>query len=143
MGEYLKYIIIGAFLLIRFILANKKKQDIANTTTSPKKNRRPQASTTSLDDILRELTGETVKQKKAPKPAVAKPKQSEKIVIEDHQYDFRPEYEHHADLDGPSLEEIRSDIAKDQRLEVEHTDLENFNLRQAIIAQTILTRPEY
>jgi hypothetical protein len=94
-----------------------------------------------LDDILREFTGESPRQEEQPKPAVVKSQKAEKVELEDDQYDFRPEYEHHADT-GPSLQKIRLEITKEQGLE-EHDDADNFDLRQAIIAQTILTRPEY
>lgn len=141
MEDYIKYIAIGAFLLFRFILAGKKKQESANKTTSGNKNQNPQRSTPSLDDILREFTGESSRQEEELKPVVVKSQEAKKLEVEEDQYDFRPEYEHHADT-GASLKKIRLEITKEQELE-EHDDAENFDLRQAIIAQTILTRPEY
>ena len=141
MEDYIKYIAIGAFLLFRFILAGKKKQESANKTTSGKKNQNPQRSTSSLDDILREFTGESPRQEEHSTPVTVKPKKWEKQEIEEDQYDVKHVNEHHADT-GRSLKKIRLEITKEQGLE-EHDDAENFDLRQAIIAQTILTRPEY
>ena len=141
MEDFIKYIAIGAFLLFRFILAGKKKQESANKTTSGNKNQNPQRSTPSLDDILREFTGESPRQEKQPKPVAVKPKKWEKQEIEEDQYDVKHVNEHHEDT-GRSLKKIRLEITKEQGLE-EPDDAENFDLRQAIIAQTILTRPEY
>ena len=141
MEDYIKYIAIGAFLLFRFILAGKKKQESANKTTSGNKNQNPQRSTPSLDDILREFTGESPRQEKQPKPVAVKPKKWKKQEIEEDQYDVKHVNEHLGDS-IPSVVQIQEDIAQEQRLE-DYDDAENFDLRQAIIAQTILTRPEY
>jgi hypothetical protein len=141
MEDYIKYIAIGAFLLFRFILAGKKKQESANKTTSGKKNQNPQRSTSSLDDILKEFTGEPPRQEEHPTPVTVKPKKWKKQEIEEDQYDVKRLNEHLGDS-IPSVVQIQEDIAQEQRLE-DYDDAENFDLRQAIIAQTILTRPEY
>jgi hypothetical protein len=141
MEDYIKYIAIGAFLLFRFILAGKKKQESANKTTSGNKNQNPQRSTPSLDDILREFTGESPRQEEHPTPMTVKPKKWKKQEIEEDQYDVKHVNEHLGDS-IPSVVQIQEDIAQEQRLE-DYDDAENFDLRQAIIAQTILTRPEY
>jgi len=141
MEDYIKYIAIGAFLLFRFILAGKKKQESANKTTSGKKNQNPQRSIPSLDDVLREFTGESPRQEERPTPVTVKSQKAKKVEIEEDQYDVSNEYEKVGDS-IPSLVRIQEDIAQEPALEV-HDDAENFDLRQAIIAQTILTRPEY
>jgi len=141
MEDYIKYIAIGAFLLFRFILAGKKKQESANKTTSGKKNQNPQRSTPSLEDILREFTGESARQEEQPKPVTGNPKKWEKQEIEEDEYEVEYVNENLGDS-IPSVMQNQEAIAQEQGLD-EHDDARNFDLRQAIIAQTILTRPEY
>ena len=150
----IKFIIIGVILAVRLYLRSKKTQENSNGAPRQRNNpRKPVATTPSLEEILKELSGETKQNHETPtpqqeytRPASRQPER-EKIEIEDHQYDFRPEYEHHADIDGPSIQEIRKEISESQQLvatEVteEKPELE-FDIRQAIVAETILNRPEY
>ncbi|PCJ65224.1 MAG: hypothetical protein COA58_10205 [Bacteroidetes bacterium] len=146
LGQYVKYIIIGLVLAFRLFGRSKKKQQ--NTNQAPRQNKKPikpLVTSSSLDDILRELSGEP---KRSAEVAVPEPvaktennRERKKIDIVDHQYDFRPEYEHHSDT-GPSIDTIREDIVEIQDVDEERGE-SDFDLRQAIIAQTILTRPEY
>ena len=145
----IKFIIIGAILLVRLYLRSKKTQENPNRSPSRQNNpRKPVATTPSLEEILKELSGEVKSQMPEAEPVYTPPVQTrsqrerEKIEIEDHQYDFRPEYEHHADLDGPSLAEIRGEIKETQNLEEEEEEI-TFNFRKAIIAETILNRPQF
>ncbi len=153
MEDFIKFIPIVLYLAYRFFGGDKKKEQKPNSRPKPAKRKTPQKSTPSLEDILRELSGEKVPQREvAPEPepvyeTVAQQRKRERIEIEDHQYDFRPEYEHHADVDL-DLAEVREEISRAQGLKVESnedtpTESGVFDLRQAIIAQTILNRPKY
>jgi hypothetical protein len=143
-GSYIKYIIIAGILAFRFFAGSKKKEQLPNKRPKSSKRKGTSTSSTSLEDILSELSGES----REPEP-VHSPKQRtvrNKIEIEDHQYDFRPEYEHHADTDL-DLSEVQSEIRKSQglgriQLEEEYGEVD-FDARQAIIAETILNRPQY
>jgi hypothetical protein len=136
--------IILAILYFLFGRSKENKQT-PKGTAKPAKRKAPNQNTTSLEDILRELRGETTvatTQKEVKEevetftPHTAKkPRKTSKIDIVDHQYDFVPEYEHHADT-GPKLAVIRQKINDAQ-------GAHEFDLRQAVIAQAILTRPEY
>jgi hypothetical protein len=144
-GSYIKYIIIAVIIAFRFFAGSKKKEQLPNKGSKSAKRSSTTKSTSSLEDILRELSGET-SAKPVPKPAAKVKPTGNKIEIEDHQYDFRPEYEHHADTEL-DLTEVRAEIRQSQGLgrieiEKEYSEVE-FDLRQAIISQTILTRPQY
>ncbi|MEN8696352.1 MAG: hypothetical protein ABF321_04605 [Bacteroidia bacterium] len=149
-GSYIKYIIIGAILVFRFLAAGKKKEEKPKSRPKSVKRKKASTSTTSLEDILRELSGEPAKAKQ-PVPekqyeTVSQQRKRKKIEIEDHQHDFRPEHEHHADVDL-DLGEVRDEIRESQGLKLEEEETHalsvDFDLRQAIIAQTILNRPSY
>jgi len=144
--EYLKYIVIIGFLAYRFLNSGKKTQESTKNRSKPFKRTPSSQKSGSLEDILKELSGElTMAEKKTPPKeeeyqSLAKERSNRKIEIEDHQYDFRPEYEHHADT-GPSISSIRSEIKKEQSIEEEGEI--DFDLREAILAETILNRPEF
>ena len=155
MEDLFKFIPIALWIIYKLVGGGKKKERKPNSRPKPAKRNTPEKSTPSLDDILRELSGEktTNKTETSVPPAqpvyetLAQQREREKIEIEDHQYDFRPEYEHHADV-GESLTELREDIRESQGLgtkglEESTEDEVGFDLKQAIIAQTILARPEY
>lgn len=151
MEDLIKFLPIALYIAYRLFGGGKKKEQKPNSRPKPAKRKPTQKSTPSLEDILRELSGEKAPQQKeaVPEPVVetlAQQRKRERIKIEDHQYDFRPEYEHHADVDL-DLSEVREQISRAQGLKVESagelTESIEFDLRQAIIAQTILNRPEY
>ena len=146
-GSYIKYIIIAVFLAFRFFAGSKKKEELPNKRSKSSKRTSTTKSTSSLEDILRDLSGETARQPKlAPIAKTMSNSKGSKIDIEDHQYDFRPEYEHHADT-KLDLAEVRAEIRESQglgRIQVEEDYGEvDFDLRAAIIAEAILTRPQY
>lgn len=143
-GSYIKYIIIAVILAFRFFAGSKKKEQLPNKRTKSAKRKGTDESRTSLEEILKELSGEPSKSEPVPVPK-REPVRS-KIELEDHQYDFRPEYEHHADVDL-DLFEVQSDIRESQglgriQLEEDYGEVD-FDVRQAIIAEAILTRPQY
>jgi hypothetical protein len=141
MDELLKFLPILLYVLYRLFSSGKKKQP----TSKPQKRKqerpkRTSTSTPSIEDILRELSGEP-KQKEEPKP-VPKPKQKrtrKPIEIVDHSKDLRVDYNHDADT-GPSLQVLRSEMNKEKGLDNEKVEVD-FDLRQAIINEAILNRP--
>ncbi len=150
MEDLFKFIPVALWILYKIFGSSKSKEQ------KPKRRNNPQPKqaqpTTSLEDILKELSGESSKkQKPIPAPvakatkmkrsSLAEERKRESIKLVDHQYDFRPEYEHHADT-GESLQNIREGIEEVKGITLEE-EVSNFDLRQAVIAQTILTRPEY
>lgn len=142
MEDYIKFIPIALYVIYKLVGGSKKKEQKPQKTRKAGKS--TSAPTTSLEDILRELTGqEPAAAKPEPTPSRARHK---KIEMVDHQHDFRPEYEHHADTEL-DLAEVRADIRKSQglgRIEVEEEyDDVDFDLRAAIIAETVLNRPQY
>lgn len=150
MEDLLKFIPIALFLAYKLFGSSKKKEQKPNSRPKPTKRNTPSQSTPSLEDILRELSGEKSPVKKeipVPEPVretLAQERKREQIEIGDHQYDVRPEYEHHADV-GSDMSKVRSKIRKSQGMieEEQNVSSADFNLKQAIIAQVILTRPEY
>jgi hypothetical protein len=139
-SSYIKYIIIAAILAFRFFISGKKKEQLSNKKTKPAKRTGTTKSTTSLGDILRELSGESTTSVSEPQPfSSTKGSRSE---TETSQYKFNSEESYRADS-----VEVEPDSKKLKglgriQLEEEYEDVD-FDLRQAIIAEAILTRPQY
>jgi len=135
--EYLPFII----AILYFVFGRKKKDVKQKPKRQQRKPSNPTTTTPSLDDILKELRGEVAKAvpKKMPPPT---PVESEnpKIDIVDHQYDFRPEYEHHADT-GPSIEDIHEEIDEDRVVGTSIINASEIDARQLIIMDAILNPP--
>ena len=150
MEDLLKFIPIALFLAYKLFGGSKKKEQKPNSRPKPNKRNAPSQSSPSLEDILRELSGEKSPVKKvvpAPEPVretLAQERKREQIEIGDHQYDVRSEYDHNADV-GSDRSKVRAKIRKSQGIieEEQNEYSADFNLRQALIAQVILTRPEY
>jgi hypothetical protein len=139
-SSYIKYIIIAAILAFRFFISGKKKEQLSNKKTKPAKRTGTTKSTTSLGDILRELSGESTTSVSEPQP-VSSTKVS-RSETEASQYEFNSEESYRADS-----VEVEPNSKKLQglgriQLEEEYEDVD-FDLRQAIIAEAILTRPQY
>jgi len=140
MEDFFKFIPIALWVLYKIFGGSKSNEQKAK----PKQKKRPNTtSTPSIEDILKELSGDFTAEKKV-KPVKAKKKKEskrKKIEIDDHQHDFRPEYEHHADT-GPSLESIKEEM-KVVELGDEPNGSPEISLRDAIIYDAILNRPKY
>ena len=148
MEDLLKFIPIVLWLLYKFAGSGKGKEVKPKQHKKREKSPTPVHTKSNLEDILRELAGEKKPEKEMqvhPEPVrearQGDRKQTKKIEIVDHQYDFRPEYEHHADVDL-DLTAVRSDIARAQHIKQDEEEFD-FDLRSAIIAKTILERPQY
>ena len=139
MDELIKFLPIVLYLVYRAFSAGKGKEEKVKPRPVQQKKQTKQPS--SIEDILRELREEIVPEEK-PKPVVAKKQAPSKITIEDHQYDFRPEYEHHGKK-SKSLAVIRTEIAEDQNNVPILIDADSIDLRQAVVYDAILNRPEF
>lgn len=138
MDELIKFLPIVLYLVYRAFSAGKGKEE--KPKPRPVEQKKPARKPSTIEDILRELREETMDVPK-PQPVVQKKKAPTKIKFEDHQYDFVPEYEHHAKESKP-LSKIRLEIAEDQRA-LPEVDAEDFDLRQAVIYDAVLNRPEF
>lgn len=122
------------------MFGGKRKQ---RKTNSPQKRQKPAPtqSSPSLEDILRELTGEVTKPKPEPQPVPVYEPEPE-VVKKKEESKFH-DYDHNADT-GSSMAEIRQEILeekyRDFELEEEGKAIE-FDVRQAIIQEAILNRP--
>ena len=134
------------FELIAFVIgilyflfgsSKKKKERPKPHHRAPKRTE----STPSLEDILRELTGQQTLTKpqveeqpvhELEKTQQAKPKPAEEVAYTDPLV-------HHART-GKPISAIRKEIRKEKGLEVE-TSTTEFDLRQAVINDAILRRP--
>lgn len=153
MEELIKFLPIALYVAYKLFGGGKKKKQKPNSRPKATKRKSSETTTPSIEDILRELKGEKPVAREVEQPIEEQPvyetlsqqRERKKLETKDHQYDFRPEYEHHADV-KLDLEEVRTEIAKAQgiqRIETKETQPIQFDLRQAIVAQTILNRPEY
>jgi hypothetical protein len=139
-SSYIKYIIIAAILAFRFFISGKKKEQLSNKKTKPAKRTGTTKSTTSLGDILRELSGESTTAVSEPQPVSST--MDSRSETEDSQYEFDSEQSYRTDSVGvePSTKKLEG-LGRIQ-LEEENGDVD-FDLRKAIIAEAILTRPQY
>ena len=140
MEEYFKFIPVALWVLYKIFGGSKSKEQKPKQRTQRQSRPKSNPATPSIEDILRELSGGT--KKKEPSVKMAAPEtQSKKIEIVDHQYDFRPEYEHHADT-GPNLDQIKKEIKREKHI-AEKTEPVEIDLRKAVIYDAILNRPSY
>ncbi|MGB0851212.1 MAG: hypothetical protein ACPGTP_08185 [Bacteroidia bacterium] len=144
MEDLFKFIPIALWLLYKLVGSGKSKEQKPKQRKKPASRPQTTKKTPSLEEILRELSGEQ-KPKPSPKPAPVQRQsladERKKIDIVDHQYDFRPEYEHHADT-GEDIADIKEKIRREKFKEEEVVEAE-IDIRQAVIYDTILNRPSY
>ncbi|MFY0644048.1 MAG: hypothetical protein JXR19_06245 [Bacteroidia bacterium] len=118
--------------ILYFVFGRGKK---TKETSKPRKRQpQPTKNTPSLEDILKELTGESSQPtpKEVVPEVVLEPIEPEEPVYEDT-------IVHDADT-GPSIDEIRKKLQEEKKLEVQDRVMD-FDLRQAIINETVLNRP--
>jgi hypothetical protein len=144
MEDFIKFIPIALYVIYKLIGRGKKKEQNGQKRSKPRKST-SSPSTGSLEDILRELTGQEPAPVR-PEPQVKKVTSRKTIEVEDDTQDLRLEYEYNGDT-KLNLAEEREETPKFQglgRIQLED-DYEgvDFDLRQAIISEAILTRPQY
>ena len=144
MDELLKFLPIVLYVLYRLFSGGKKKQP--RPKPQKRKQDRPKRTTTStpsLEDILRELSGEPAKKVEAqpeprPKPKLKRTRRP--IEIEDHSKEILVDYNHDADT-GPDIKTIRQELDEERGIKKSESSDVEFDLRQAIINDAILNRP--
>ena len=150
MEDLLKFLPIVLWLIYKFFGSGKKKEQ--KPKQRPVREKKQPKHSATLEEILRELSGEntakpaepevpelTVKEYKASQDDK---REKKKIELVDHQYDFMPEYEHHADT-GPDMKEMRLELDSSKKAFVEDDYRVDINLRDAIVYETILNRPKF
>ncbi|MBT8326177.1 MAG: hypothetical protein KJP21_00555 [Bacteroidia bacterium] len=150
MEDFLKFLPIVLWLLYKAFGSGKKKEQ--KPKQRPVRQKKQPKHSATLEEILKELSGESTSKPVEPtvpeqsikeyKAAKEESRSNEKIELVDHQYDFMPEYEHHADT-GPDLNEIREEIELEKLSYVEEDYRVDINLRDAIVYETILNRPKF
>jgi type IV secretory pathway VirB10-like protein len=130
--------------ILYFVFGRGKKKKNAPNPNRPKPAKKPSTATTSLEDILRELSGETAPKPK-PKPAT-KPQPA--YVAPPQPIESDPDYmaaeynkisHHNSDKD---IATIRKEIDEATRRENKKVEIP-FDLKDAIIYDAIMNRPEY
>jgi hypothetical protein len=150
MENFYKFLPVFFWLLYKAYKANKKTQQFPKSSPNSDKRKKTTPKLPTFDDILREMMEK--KEEDTPKE-IYKEIETENFEEELEDPKIELEYldeqesifenEHDADS-GPPIEEISEDISEIQQIgdEVE-TRKSSFDLKSAVIADTILNRPEY
>ena len=150
MENFYKFLPVFFWLLYKAYKANKKTQQFPKSSPNSDKRKKTTPKLPTFDDILREIMEK--KEEDTPKE-IYKEIETENFEEELEDPKIELEYldeqesifenEHDADS-GPPIEEISEDISEIQQIgdEVE-TRKSSFDLKSAVIADTILNRPEY
>jgi hypothetical protein len=139
-SSYIKYIIIAAILAFRFFISGKKKEQTSNKQTVPVEKTGTANNTGSRGGILRKLSGDSaILVSKARSVVYTK---GSRVELEDRQYDFNSKEGYLVDPAGVNADSQKLQGLGRIQLEEEYGDV-NFDVRQAIIAEAILTRPQY
>ncbi len=134
--RFIPFILYGLYLLFG---KRKEKKLTAQKTSQPVKRKTQPTSTPTLAEILQELRGEYHSQPVEEEPNV---RSIENVEKEERQHDFAQENKV-AEAKKASLKRAKKELETLLVEEEINDDDIDFDLRQAIIAQTILTRPTY
>lgn len=150
MENFYKFLPVFFWLLYKAYKANKKTQQFPNSSPNSDKRKKPTSKLPTFDEILREMM-----EKKLEDTPNETFKDIENETFDDEfeeskidaefldEEDSIIENQHDANT-GPPIEEIREDISEIQRIDDEVKKSESsFDLKSAVIADTILNRPEY
>lgn len=136
-----KFLPIILWLMYRSYVANKKTQQIPKSNPKSDKKKNPPSVYPSFDDVFQELIGEN-ENSKTPSIELDEPKPSSHYEDNDSFTEVPESYEIANDFNSKKTEKPREDsIMLAKALEKESND--DFDLKSAIIAETILNRPEY
>lgn len=145
MEDLLKFIPLALYVIYKFFGESKKKEQKRNSTPKTNKRNNSEQTTPSLKDILQELVGDKTKTT----PPVPKDLTYEELHEErkrERQYDLQSIQNKNVEVPTPT-HYTKEKVAKLEtlkvKLEEEAHDPIHFKLRDAIIAQTILKRPNY
>jgi hypothetical protein len=148
MENFYKFLPVFLWLLYRSYKANKKTQQFPKSSSNQNKRKKSSPKHPSFDEILREMMeGKT---EETPSKEI-----DEEVEVESHNQAFEVpeaeyleeqgaifENEHRVDT-GPTVEEVREDISEIQEVEIDNQPDSSFDLKSAVIADTILNRPKY
>ena len=148
MENFYKFLPVFFWLLYKAYKANKKTQQFPKSSSNKDKRKKSPPKFPSFDEILREMmegkTEETNSKEIDEEVEVKSPKQAFEVSEVEYleEQDAITENEHRVDTE-PTVEEVREDISEIQGVEIDNQSNSTFDLKSAVIADTILNRPEY
>ena len=152
MDNFYKFLPVIFWLLYKAYKANKlfskKTQQFPKSSPKPNKRKKTAPKFPSFDEILKEMTDE--KTKEASKKEVFKEVEMEydesDFEVQELEFlneqDSKSENEYHTDTESV-LEDLREEIFENQGVEIDQEMKSSFDLKSAIIAETILNKPDY
>ncbi len=148
MENFYKFLPVFFWLLYKAYKANKKTQQFPKSSSNKDKRKKSPPKLPSFDEILREMmegkTEETNSKEIDEEVEVESPNRAFEVpeaeYLEDQ--DAISENEYRVDT-GPTVEEVREDISEIQGVEIDNQLDSSFDLKSAVIADTILNRPKY
>ena len=149
MENFYKFLPVFLWLLYRSYKANKKTQQFPKSSSNQDKRKKSSPKLPSFDEILREMmegkTEETNSKEIDEEVEVESPNRAFEVPEAEYleEQDVISENEYRVDT-GPTVEEVREDIFEIQGVEIDDNQPDSpFDLKSAVIADTILNRPKY
>lgn len=152
MENFYKFIPVIFWLLYKAYKANKlsskKTQQFPKSSPKPNKRKKTAPKLPSFDEILREMMDE--KTKETPKKEVFEEVEMEydELEFEDQEVEYFNEQDSKSENEDQTdtetvLVDLGEEISEIQSIQVDEETKSSFDLKSAIIAETILNRPEY
>lgn len=149
MENFYKFLPVFFWLLYKAYKANKKTQQFPKSSSNQDKRKKSSPKLPSFDEILREMmegkTEETNSKEIDEEVEVESPNRAFEVLEAEYleEQDVISENEYRVDT-GPTVEEVREDIFEIQGVEIDDNQPDSpFDLKSAVIADTILNRPKY
>ena len=149
MENFYKFLPVFFWLLYKAYKANKKTQQFPKSSSNQDKRKKSPPKLPSFDEILREMmegkTEETNSKEIDEEVEVESPNRAFEVPEAEYleEQDAISENEYRVDT-GPTVEEVREDISEIQGVEIDDNQSDSpFDLKSAVIADTILNRPKY
>lgn len=149
MENFYKFLPVFFWLLYKAYKANKKTQQFPKSSSNQDKRKKSSPKLPSFDEILREMmegkTEETNSKEIDEEVEVESPNRAFEVPEAEYleEQDVVSENEYRVDT-GPTVEEVREDIFEIQGVEIDDNQPDSpFDLKSAVIADTILNRPKY
>jgi len=148
MENFYKFLPVFFWLLYKAYKANKKTQQFPKSSSNQDKRKKSPPKLPSFDEILREMmegkTEETNSKEIDEEVEVESPNRAFEVPEAEYleEQDAISENEYRVDT-GPTVEEVREDISEIQGVEIDNQLDSSFDLKSAVIADTILNRPKY
>ena len=149
MENFYKFLPVFFWLLYKAYKANKKTQQFPKSSSNQDKRKKSSPKLPSFDEILREMmegkTEETNSKEIDEEVEVESPNRAFEVPEAEYleEQDVISENEYRV-YTGPTVEEVREDIFEIQGVEIDDNQPDSpFDLKSAVIADTILNRPKY